>query len=189
MGKASTPQENKVKSPVDLSQLLEVSQISGDSKKDTRLLREMADEAHGYLLSFKWCKRIRRSWFGWGVGGVCAVFFFEIQPSSAKIDRWLWVIIGDLPPAYLVTDASPSPLAALKNYTDLMEEWVETVKEGGNIEGCIPVNAPPTLEYASLLERRLRFIRKEFLVSSSRSKNHRKGRKARMQKTKKKRTA
>jgi hypothetical protein len=137
--------------------------MSGDSKEDTLLLQQMLSEAHEYLLSFKWCRSVRHAWFGWGVGGVCAVFLFEIEPSSKKVDSRLWVIVGDLPSAYLVTDASPTPLAALSNYVDLMQEWVDAVKKRKSVDNCIPVDAPATLEYANLLQRRLDFIRKEFL--------------------------
>lgn len=166
MGKAS--KKSGLAKAVEVTQLTPIEQISGDSKKDTLLLKEMAVEAHEFLLSFKWCKNIRCSWFGWGVGGVCAVFFFEIDPSSKKVGRWLWVIVGDLPPAYLVVDASPTPLAALANYVDLMQEWVDAVKNKRPVNNCIPVNAPATREYADLLQRRLAFIRNEFLSPESR---------------------
>lgn len=145
--------------------LVPSEEMSGDSKKDTLLLKEMAVEARDFLLSFEWCRRVRRSWFGWGVGGVCAVFFFEIEARSKKIDKWLWVIVGDLPPAYLVVDESPTPLAALANYVDLMQEWVDVVKDKRPVDDCIPVNAPATREYANLLQRRLDFVRKEFLTA------------------------
>src|SRR5689334_18694724 len=118
MGEA--PSKNGRAEPVELARLVTIEHMSGDSKKDALLLKEMAGKAREFLLSFKWCRNIRRSWFGWGVGGVCAVFFFEIDPSSKNADKWLWVIVGDLPPAYLVVDASPTPLAALANYADLM---------------------------------------------------------------------
>jgi len=72
MGKAS--KKNDLGKPVEMARLTAIEQMSGDSKKDTLLLKEMADEACEFLLSFKWCRNIRRSWFGWGVGGVCAVF-------------------------------------------------------------------------------------------------------------------
>ncbi len=161
MGKASKQIERM--GAVEIKQLIPIEEIRGDSKKDTLLLRTMVAEAREYLLSFKWCRSVRCAWFGWGVGGVCAVFLFEIKPSSRKVDRWLWVIVGDLPPAHLVTDASPTPLAALRNYVDLMEEWVDAVKNRKKVNSCIPVNAPATLEYANLLQRRLDFMRKEFL--------------------------
>src|ERR1051326_8071593 len=125
MGKA----KKRLAKTVEVMRLVPTEQMSGDGKKDTLLLKEMADEAREFLLSFKWCRNIRCSWFGWGVGEVCAVFFFEIIPRSKKIDRWLWVIVGDLPPAYLVIDASPTPLAALANYVDLMQKWIDAIKD------------------------------------------------------------
>jgi hypothetical protein len=67
---------------VDVSQLKPIGAIAGDNREDTRLLKRMADEAREYLLSFRWCKEISKGWFGWGVGGVCAVFFFEIVPAT-----------------------------------------------------------------------------------------------------------
>jgi hypothetical protein len=57
----------------------------------------MAEEARQYLLSFAWCKIIKAGWFGWGVGGVCALFLFEILPSKVNVDRWIWIVVGDLP--------------------------------------------------------------------------------------------
>ena len=166
MGKAS--KKNELAKLVEMERLTPIEKMSGDSKKDTLLLKEMAGEAREFLLSFKWCRNIRRSWFGWGVGGVCAVFFFEIDPSSKNVDQWLWVIVGDLPPAYLVVDTSPAPLAALANYVGLMQEWADAVKDKRPVNDCIPVNAPATREYAGLLQRRLDFIRKEFLIAKPR---------------------
>jgi|SRR5689334_15055919 len=99
-----------------------------------------------------------------GRGWCLRCFFFEINPSSKKVDQWLWVIVGDLPPAYLVVDASPTPLAALANYVDLMQEWTDAVKDKRPVNDCIPVNAPTTCEYADLLQQRLDYIRKEFLI-------------------------
>jgi hypothetical protein len=157
------PKQDILTAAVDFSRLVSVEKISGDSKKDTRLLREMYKDACEYLLSFKWCKSIRRAWFGRGVGGIYAVFLFKIAPSSKKVDKLLWVIVGDIPSAYLVVDESATPLAALRNYVELMQEWVDTVKADKSVDDCIPVNAPATLEYANLLRRRLNFMRKEFL--------------------------
>jgi hypothetical protein len=157
-----TKQEN-LTAAVDFSQLVPAEEISGDGKKDTRLLQEMYKEACEYLLSFNWCKSIRRAWFGQGVDGIYVVFLFEIVPSSKKVDKALWVIVGDIPSAYLVIDESPTPLAALRNYLELMQEWVDIVKAGKSVDGCIPVHAPAKLEYANLLQRRIDFIGKGFL--------------------------
>lgn len=148
---------------VNFSLLTSITDMKGDDAKDLRLLKKMANDAQEYLLSFAWCKEIKEGWFGWGVGGVCAVFFFRILPNKMNVDRWLWVVVGDLPSAYLVVDGSPTPLAALDTYVELMQEWVEAAKSGKSTADCIPVSAPVTPQNADLLQRRLDFIRKEFL--------------------------
>src|SRR5689334_15308281 len=75
--------------------------IVGDDEQDTVLLREMADEAKRYISSFSWCKEVLESYFGGGVGGIFAVFFFHIRPSRPDVEPWIWIIVGDIPPGYL----------------------------------------------------------------------------------------
>jgi hypothetical protein len=99
----------------------------------------------------------------YAVEGVMAVSLAHIEPASADVDEWLWVIIGDLPPAYLVVDNSPDPPCALESYIELMEEWVDKVKAGESTDDCIPVNVEPTLEWASELELRLDFLKENIL--------------------------
>jgi hypothetical protein len=148
---------------VDSSLLSSISAMKGGNPEETRLLRSMFEEARGYLLSFDWCHEIKESWFGWGVGGVCAVFLFEMIPTKRNVDHWLWVVVGDLPSAYLVLDGSPTPMKALNTYVELMQEWVDAVKQGKSTKKLIPVDAPETLENANLLERRLTFFRQKIL--------------------------
>lgn len=150
-------------SRVDFSVLKAINEMKGEDANNIRLLKKMANDAREYLLSFEWCKEIEKGWFGWGVGGVCAVFLFRIVPSKRKVDRWLWVVVGDLPSAYLVVDESPTPLKALETYVELMQEWITAVKSGESIDNCIPVYAPATPKNADLLQRRLDFINKRFL--------------------------
>jgi hypothetical protein len=64
----------------------------------------------------------------------------------------------------LVVDGSPTPLAALETYVELMQEWVDAVQIKKSTAECIPVNAPATSENADLLQRRLDYIRKRFLT-------------------------
>jgi len=146
---------------VDFSQLISTEELERD--EELRPLHVMATEATQYLSSFSWCRRILRSWLGWGIAGICGVFLFELEPASPEVDRWLWVIVGDLPSAYLVTDDSPAPLDALRNYLDLMEEWVENVQTGKSVKDCIPVEAPATAENAEALHVRIEFLRTKVL--------------------------
>ena len=109
---------------VDFGKVEPASQMKGDSEHDTELLKQMLKEAQAYLSAFDWCEAIRESHFGLGVGGVVAVFLFRIIPSREGVDEWLWVVVGDLPPAYLVTDENPTPVSALEAYAEEMKAWL-----------------------------------------------------------------
>jgi hypothetical protein len=146
--------------------LKSIERIPGETEKDTLLLRKMAEDARQYLLSFHWCLGIQKGWFGWGVGAIAAVFLFEIDPATPNVDKLLWVIVGDLPPAYLVVDESPTPIDALRTYVELMQEWIIAIREGKSTEGCIPVNSAPTRESADALEKRLNFLKQAFLANA-----------------------
>jgi hypothetical protein len=148
---------------IDFRKLTPIDQIKGFDTQDTQQLQQMSKQSKAFLHSFDWCRSIEQGWFGWGIGKVCAVFLFRITPSRRGVDRWLWVIVGDLPPAYLVVDDSPTPKDALKTYIGLMQHWVDAVNEGTSVEDCIPVNAPPTKANARALGSRLEFLRRRVL--------------------------
>lgn len=136
-----------------------IDQIFGDDEEDTRLLRAMASRAQEFILSFSWCKSIHAAYFGDGCGGVVALFLFRIEPSEANVDEWLWVVVGDLPPAYLIIDDCKTPSQALEGYIDEMSKWADLAKKGRTSTRVIPVNAPATPAYAVALEGRLKFLR------------------------------
>lgn len=100
-------------SQVPVGGVVPIDRIFGDDEQDVRLLRLMAAEAQEYIQNFSWCKSIREAYFGDGCGGVVALFFFRIEPSKPDVDEWLWVVVGDVPPAYLVIDESKTPSQAL----------------------------------------------------------------------------
>jgi hypothetical protein len=75
--------------------------LTGDDEADSGLLAGMARQAAEYLMSFDWCVSIMDTYFGDGIGGVVAVFLFRILPARPHIDEWIWVVVGDLPSAYL----------------------------------------------------------------------------------------
>ena len=142
----------------DISKFVPGELAIGGDEIDTRLLREMSGKAEVFLLSFDWCTRIRRCLFGDGFGGIIAAFLMEIVPASAQLDDWLWVIVGDVPPAYLVTDEAKDAGAALKAYVELMRDWVDAVEKGLSTNKLIPVNAPATIESAATLKKQLNVI-------------------------------
>lgn len=130
----------------------------GDDDEDIRLLRVMAAGAENYVRCFSWCNNIREIYFGDGYGEIVAVFLFRIEPSKEGVDEWIWVVFGDVPPAYLVTDACKTPSQALEGYIEEVSKWIELAKEGRSSVDVIPVYVPPTPENAADLERRLKVL-------------------------------
>lgn len=126
--------------------------------EELRLLRLMAQDAQDYLKSFSWCRGIREGYYGGGYGGVVAVFLFRINPAAPEVDEWLWVVVGDLPPAYLVTDVSKTPSQALASYVREMSKWIELIKRGRRSDDVIAVNMEATWENAAGLEEKLGII-------------------------------
>lgn len=140
---------------IDLRHLVPCGEIIGDDIEDTVLLNGHRKYAEEWLTSFRWCKGVKQCFFACGVGGVLAIFLVRIEPASQDVDEYLWVVVGDVPPAYLVTDDAQTPAEALEAYRELMQAWVDTVRANKSVSDCVPVNAAPTLENADALEKRL----------------------------------
>jgi hypothetical protein len=131
------------------SRFISIHQISGEDEGETWLLSEMAEKVKLFLLSSKQCKAIHDGWLGWGTGRGAAAFLFEVVPASASADQLLWVIVGNLPPAYLVVDD---------------ETWIDAVDQGGSAHDCVPVIIPAIGENASVLRIRIDFIKQQYLA-------------------------
>jgi hypothetical protein len=125
--------------------------------------QELYDEARRFLVKKKWCRGIEDQYAGIIVPGVIGVFLFKIIPARPEVDDWLWVIVGDLPSAYLVCDECPNPATAIDGYIGEMERWVAAAESGRSVADLIPVNVPPTPKYAKMLGSRLKFVEREIL--------------------------
>jgi len=146
---------------VSVDSLIAAEQLRGEDAEDTALLRESYHEATEFVRQLPWVNSITAAYFGCGVGGVVAVFLFKID-STTSIDDFLWVVCGDLPTAYLVTDRAHDPLSAIAVYCDLMDEWIDGVRRG-DASHAYPVAAEPTRENADALATRVDFLRSQIL--------------------------
>ncbi len=126
-------------------------------------VKRLATGAKNFLLSHTWCQEIAGEYLAFAVTGVIGVFLFDIVPSRPEVDSTLWVITGDLPPAYLVTDDAESWQEALEGYVYEMRRWVNAVRNHESLDDIIPVSAEPTLKHAEMLEGRLDFIQKNLI--------------------------
>jgi hypothetical protein len=121
-------------------------------------------EAQNYICSYKWCKNVLRCWYdeNSSILDKLGLFLFEIDPTNKDVDKYIWIIVGDLPSVYL--DASiETGKEALETYCILMEEWADNVLQGHSLEECYPVKAEPIIVNAESLKSRVAFIRKELL--------------------------
>ncbi|KAA3611937.1 MAG: DUF4826 family protein [Planctomycetota bacterium] len=141
--------------------------MRGETEAETIELKEMFSCAQSYLRSHRWLAKEFSAHFGFGIGGVVAIFLFHIELDTGE-EEWLWVIEGDLPSAYLVTDSTPTPAEALEAYANLMEEWTNAVRQGSDLENVFPVNAPADEEHVELLEIRIKLLR-EHIIPAARS--------------------
>jgi len=148
------------------SDMVPLDDIEGEDKEETARLISMAQSAQQYLQSFDWCCGIEEAYLGFGIGDVISVFLFKIIPTN-EVDEWLWVVNGDIPPAYFVTDRAPDPLSAIKVYCELMEEWIKAVQEGSQFNNVFPVGAPADEEHTNMLATRIQLIKSEIIPNIS----------------------
>jgi hypothetical protein len=154
----NSPLTPEVKGQLVASALVSVAEIVGDHEHDTVLLRKMSEDAKHYISSFPWCDATLASYFGGGVGGIFAIFFLQIRPNRADVDPWIWIVVGDIPSAYLPISDCDSPSEVFRSYVRGMNKWVELTRKGqtGTPEqGVPPVKVPATPEWAEKLNQKL----------------------------------
>ena len=130
-------------------------------------IRDLAQQASNYLTSHRWCRSIRDAHLAFGVGGVIGVFLFAIEPAEAGVAEITWVVVGDLPPAYLVVDDNPDWRSALEGYIYEMRRWIVAVRSGAPLDDVIPIAAEATTEHADMLESRLDFVQQQLIDDTS----------------------
>lgn len=150
-------------SGIDVSGFQPVDAIQKEDEEENILLRAMSAKAKTYISGFSWSREISAAYLADGVGGVAAVFLFVFSEPVGGSNNVLWVVVGDLPSAYLVTDQIKTPDDAFQVYCELMEDWANAVIGGGGLKDVFPVEAEPTLENAEALLRRTAFIRNNLM--------------------------
>jgi hypothetical protein len=156
----ATARAQKVTSPADVDKLQQ-RPLSGQ-------LSELELQAVNFIRSFAWSGELLALYEGYQEPGIIGVFLVHLLPVAVGVDEWLWIVVGDLPPAYLIADGNPTWQRAIAGYIDEMQRWVDAAKTGAPVDDLIPVNTPPTTEYAAMLESRLRTL-SETLLDPSRT--------------------
>ncbi len=137
-----------------------IEEISDSLPND---LLEKLGEAKTFLRSFRWVSTIDQAYLGDHVEGIIGIFLFKITPKLVGVDDYVWVIVGDLPNAYITVDDCPNPAAALDGYIGALEDWVSAVLNGEPTDELIPVDASESRENALALKSRLKFLDERIL--------------------------
>lgn len=146
----------------DLSKVSRLPLAAGDHDADDNLDAALL-EAREYLQSYDWGTNIKAAYLGYGAEGIIYIFLFEISPGRPDVPRWIWVIVGDVPPAYMPGDDVETPYEALDGYIGAMEDWVEAARQGKSVAKLIPVNVPANPANAEMLDGRLKFLNEKVL--------------------------
>jgi hypothetical protein len=146
--------------PIDGTKVVLLDEFKDSDPEEEQGVRKLAERGRKYLESFRWCEKVERQYVGIGLAGIVGVFLCDIVPTEAHVDDRVWVVMGDLPPAYITTEHAPNPACALLGYVEEMQSWVDAVRRGESVDELIPVNVEPTQEYATMLDTRLDILRR-----------------------------
>jgi hypothetical protein len=149
--------------PLDTKSMIPIKNIAKARIEYANEVAALSEKARAYLDSMPWCKNILHGWLDHASGYIIGVFYFHLAPSRAGAPSFVWVIVGDLPPAYLDVELCPSGQEAVQGYICEMQEWVDRVLAGRPIDDTvIPVNVPPEKEWAESLQGRLNLLRESY---------------------------
>lgn len=155
-----------------VSGVVPISEMWSEDEEETQRLQNMENRARDFITNFAWCEGIRAFYYGAGIGDVFGVYLAHIMPARQSVDEYLWIVVGDLPSAYLVTDDCPGPREALEGYIWEMRKWVALAKQRKTSKDVIPVDVPATPEWAERLEVRLDALEQKIIPSLFTSADH-----------------
>jgi hypothetical protein len=139
--------------------------MSFDAGFEDDEVKALAAQARAFAEGFAWCERVTACEAGFAIAGVLGVFRVQLVPTPGRgADPVVWVVVGDVPPAYLAFEEGDGWQDALRGYVEEMQWWVDAVREGASLDDLIPVNVPPTAEHADMLASRLAFIRERLVA-------------------------
>lgn len=142
----------------------EPSDDPAEREELARLAAELAAEAEVYIRSFHWTPPIRDMPLAFGIGKVIGLYLARFErPIEGSDDSELWIVAGDMPPAYFATDYTSTPADALEAYCELMQDWADAVIAGDGRSQVYPVAVAPTQEHADMLSSRVAYIRRVFV--------------------------
>src|SRR5262245_5252910 len=148
--------------PIDTRGMLKLDKIPASNLEYKSELIELSKEAQSFLESQSWCKQIADAWLDWGWGYILGIFLFHIKAFTSDAPEYIWVIVGDIPPACFNAGYYKDRKQAIDQYLLEMQSWIDQINEGKQPDiSTIRVNVPPSKDWALKLQERLIFIREK----------------------------
>src|SRR4051812_46141723 len=95
-----------------------------DASGDSGSVAALADEARAFLAAQPWVARVHNVTPVFAKHRVLGVFRCALIPSQPDADVMVWVVVGDIPTAYIAHEPGDSWQDALFGYVDEMERWI-----------------------------------------------------------------
>jgi hypothetical protein len=160
MGETATAMNNQSPDMLSVTPLDHVESKSFSGKNE---FQGALSEAKRFIEFYDWVKFVKRTWVGAVFDGIIYIFLFEIERARPDIDKYIWVLVGDIPPTYIPCSDARNPYEALDGYIGAMEEWVDAAAQGKSVQDLIPVNVPANKGNADNLAVRLKFLDQKVL--------------------------
>ena len=163
---------------VDRTKLLSAGQLAGDARFEKGEIDEITQlwsEAIEFLEAHEWCLEVIDQYLSFSAVPVLCVFLADVKVAAPATSP-LWVIVGDIPPAYIDVSETENAAEAMEDYCAAMAEWVRAVRVGDPLDDLIPVRERGSLrivraskEVADALQARLDFIASEIVPKAKAS--------------------
>jgi hypothetical protein len=145
-------------------------EIGHFDESDNNCRVSLVNEGYQFLTRHSWCLSVRHSYLCELWEGILAILYFEIEPASTDIDDSVWIIAGDISPAYIDVAICQTVRDALEAYIDVLQDWIDAVLKEESVSEMMPLyvrysmnRIPATPEYANLLQYRVKYIRDKLL--------------------------
>lgn len=155
---------------INTSRFVPVRELRAGEINENSDLMSYADDARRFLARQPWCDGIGDEAMACGWPGILAVFYVQVVESPGCPDPAVWIVTGDIPPAYIDIISCRTPREVLGAYCRTMQGWIDRVLEGEPVNDAIPVcyrgtlkQIPATAENAERLRSRIEYISAELI--------------------------
>jgi hypothetical protein len=122
-------------------------------------VRAQAVHAAAFLASHSWWPGLERMYFAVGLPPLACCFLVHLRsPVGDEADEWLWVVSGDVPAAWFVSDRVREPIDALRVYVELAASWLRAAPRDVRAGQVFPFRSARTAAARSQLAANLATI-------------------------------